>query len=679
MQSFQRGLGLFILVVLLVSPTLLTAQDDEPIPVTGSGIVAPVFNAMTDASETTDQFSVTTTGTTQGFTSLCDGDSAITLATRAITVEEDTNCSENRVQYIELLVGYVIPAYIINPAIDFTTCLSTDVISNLFAPTAVAAVDTWSVLSEEYPETPLNVVIPADDTIIYAMLDSSVLGEGIRADAVVGTNDNDIIRSVRETEGAIGVVNLSAAVAAGDSITILDVSGAGGAGCAAPSAENVESRLYEQAIQLYVYVNTGVLTNETVGTLLTFVASDESAAIIEAENITAPTLETIETNREIIETGESGRQFTQSEVSFDIPFGIAGQVTVGGAGTAFTYLNAVGGRFTSTYPGVAITFNVEGQVAGFRRLCNGELDIVIATVALSSEQVDNCSANNITLETLPLGTQGVVLVSNASDDFATCLTTDQIYTIWSSEATETIENWNQVDERFPDLAMTLFAASSGDPFADMLFITHEGPIPTIRPDTEINGDPLYRAAATANVPGALTFMSWTGYQQILDNEQANIRLVDVDAGSGCITPSEETIFNGTYPLVQPTNLIITQSAMARPDVQSYLWFLFSDENYPAYENSAFIGIAFEDLSAIREGLLERYTTAEEAIATSQADAEATAEPGTEATAEPNAEATASPDMTQEPVAEGTETTGMTAEPVAEETAAPDATDEAESE
>lgn len=679
MQSFQRGLGLFILVVLLVSPTLLTAQDDEPIPVAGSGIVAPVFNAMTDASETTDQFSVTTTGTTQGFVSLCDGDAAITLATRPITVEEDTNCSENQVQYIELLVGYVIPAYIVNPAIDFTTCLSTDVITNLFAPTAATAVTDWSILSEEYPETPLSVFIPADDTIIYAMLDSVVLGEGIRADAVVGTNDSDTIRGVRETEGAIGIVNLSAAVAAGDSITILDMSGVSGAGCAAPSAENVENRLYEQSLQLYVYVNTGVLSFESVDTLLTFLASDDSTAVIEAEGVTAPTSATIETNREIIETGESGRQFTQSEVSYDIPFGIVGQVTAGGAGTAFTYLNSVGGRFTSTYPGVTITFNVEGQVAGFRRICNGELDIVIATTSLSAEQVDNCSANNITLEALPLGAQAVVLVSNAGDDFATCLTTDQIYTIWSSEATDTIENWNQVDESFPDLDMTLFAASSGDPFADMLFITREGPIITVRPDTEINGDPLYRAAATANVPGALTFMSWNGYQQVLDNEQANIRLVDVDAGAGCITPSEETIFNSTYPLIQSTNLILTQSAMARPDVQSYLWFLFSDENYTAYENSAFIGIAFEDLPAIREELLARYAAAEEAVAASQADAEATAEPGAETTTEPATEATASPDMTDEPSAEVTETAEMTSEPVAEETPAPDATDEAESE
>jgi len=59
----------------------------------------------------------------------------------------------------------------------------------------------------------------------------------------------------------------------------------------------------------------------------------------------------------------------------------------------------------------------------------------------------------------------------------------------------------------------------------LLFIAGDDPNITERLDTETNADPLYRAAATANVEGALTYMGWKDYVRALVNNQANIRPV----------------------------------------------------------------------------------------------------------------------------------------------------------
>jgi hypothetical protein len=155
-----------------------------------------------------------------------------------------------------------------------------------------------------------------------------------------------------------------------------------------------------------------------------------------------------------------------------------------------------------------------------------------------------------------------------------------------------------------------------------------------RLDTELNDDPLYRAAATANVEGALTYMSWPEYEDVLSNNQANIQLVAV--GSDCVLPSAETIADGSYSITRPGQLIVNQAALARTEVMSFLWYLLSDENIQYLEDAGFIGVTFADLAEARNTLQSVYT--ESLTAASQP--EATAEPGTEVTAEATPEATA---------------------------------------
>ena len=44
----------------------------------------------------------------------------------------------------------------------------------------------------------------------------------------------------------------------------------------------------------------------------------------------------------------------------------------------------------------------------------------------------------------------LTLVVNTENDWATCLTVEQLKTIWEPKAEDKITNWNQVDPSFPD-------------------------------------------------------------------------------------------------------------------------------------------------------------------------------------------------------------------------------------
>jgi len=637
-RPFLRRAGLFVLFALVFCPVSLFAQESTPdanaIRVVGSGIVAPVFRALADASGVEANLDVEVTGTSNGLQALCAGETDVANATRPISTEEDAACGANSVDYVELLIGHDILAFIANPENDFLQCLTNENVNSIFAPSAEGQVTNWNQVNSEFPDLALTLYAPDENTVWYSLLDDIVEGDGIRGDANVQASDGEIVSSVSEDSGALGAASLASAAAAGDSVKILQFDDGSGTGCADPSVENVESDVYSANDPLFVYVNSASLSKPGLRDMLDFAVGDEAAAIISPLGVTPPTSDAYATDREALSGAQSGRQFSQSVSAFQIPPGLSGEINIGGAANGYMVVKNASDAFKSQYQGVTINLNVAGETAGFRRLCNGEIDIALASNDLTEEQHQNCDANNITLLDLNLGTQATVLVANAASDYLQCLTTDQLVTIWGAASEDRVTTWNQVSSDFPEETMTLFAPQPGNAFTDIMLIKSAGTDLINRVDTQLNNDPLYRAAATANVEGALTYMSWSDYQRVVSNNQANIQLVGVDAGNGCIAPSAENVTDGSYPLSRPGKLLVNQASLAKVEVQSFLWYLMSDDNFHFLEDQGFVGLSLADLAAARTTLQDAFTAAV------TAQAEATAEPGVESTAEPGGEATA---------------------------------------
>lgn len=652
-QSLLRSARVILLSALVFSSDLSLAQDapgEANITVVGSRIVARVFEALADASEVEAALSIDVTGTSSGLEVFCAGQADAALANRPISAEEDTVCGTNTIDYSELLLGHEALAFVTGRDNTFLQCLTTDQLNTIFAPSAEGQVVNWTQVDETFNDTPLTFHIPNEESVTYALLDQLVEGDGVRGDVTTSRDATAITTAVGEESGTLGVVSLTVAQAAGEAVKILEVDS--GTGCTAPSAENIEARVYSPANHLFVYVNSASLDNPGLRDLLTFAVSDEAVTVVESLGATAPTNAAYATNRDILTGAEGGRQFSVAVSSFEIPASVSGQINIGGASSAFSYLQAMAQTFNTAYPGVTININIEGEPAGFRRLCNGELEIAAASGRLSEEQAQNCEANNIAPLTFDLGKQATVLVGNAESEFLQCLTAEQIATIWRATPTDAVTNWNTVSSDFPDLEMTLFAPEAGSTLTDLMLrkVVNEAEVVN-RVDTEMDNDPLYRAAATANVAGALTYMSWPEYQRVSNNNQSNIQLVSVDNGSGCGLPSADTIADGSYPLTQPVQLVVNQTVLARTEVTSFLWYLLSDENVGYLDEAGLVGVTFTDLAAARNTLQSAYTEA----ATAALQPEATTEPNAETTAETTAEP--SVEATIEATAEATEASG----------------------
>jgi phosphate transport system substrate-binding protein len=607
------------------------AQDDE-IKAVGSGIVEPPLRALVTASESEANINIEVTGTNTGFEQFCTGEADLTTATRPIASDEANACAENEITPLELVIGQDILAFIVNPDVEGAVCLTADELSTIYAPSAEGEITNWNQVLVDGAELDLQVFAPDEFTAAFALLDSMIEGAGIRNDATV---TDDPVAVVSENSGAIGVASLPQAQAAGNNVRMLELDAAEIQGCQAPSAEAAEDELYPAATRLYLYVNTASLSKAGLEDFLTFVNSDDANTVIATEGFVPPTDVLAQANQAALDAAVAGELTVLAPSSFTIPVGVGGQVNVGGAAEGFSFIQDSTTGFNAVAPNATININIEGVPAGIRRLCNGETDIAYSYRDLTADEATNCEANTIETMTINVGSQAVVLLANAQTEYLSCLTTEQIGAIWRAESTDSILSWSQVSDAFPDESVTLFSPNAGSQDIDLLLLEATGENLIGRIDIELDDDPLYRAAATANVDGALTFMNWIDYQDVLENDQANIQLVEVDGGDGCVQPTLSTIRGGDYILARTGWFIVNKSQLALPAVQSFLWYAFSEDNIRTFQISGFIGTRLSDLADTRSVLNEAFNEA--VIAQIQASqAEATEEP--EATAEATEEA-----------------------------------------
>lgn len=581
--SLRRVALLFALCSGLVSGPALHAQDGA-IRITGSAIIEPLLQAMIQAAGVDDSLTTETTGSRTGLARLCAGDSGMSSSTRAIGDELARACEENDVPLVEFTLGHNILAVIAHPdTAEYAACLNQEQLADIFAPSASGNVTRWDQVHSDAPqEAGLTVHVPPEMTATYSLLDALVSGDGLRDDALVTMDAGE---AVSATPGSIAVTTLEQAQ--GHHVLALDAMT--GDGCQAPSAASVEDGLYPASAPLLLYASTALLNEPGASELLDLAGSEDAAELVRSAGFTPPTEAIRRENQERLQAAQRGEAPPLVAGEFSLPENLGGALRIGGSGDSYSFVNTTLEALRAGNPGLASTITHQGAAPGLRELCAGALDLVFAGRTLNAEERESCADSNIVSESLALGSQALVLLANEDGAAPACLSTGQLGKIWRAEASGLLTRWSDLDESLADEDMVLFAPGPGDQVTDQL-LAAAAPGLIGRIDIELDDDPLYRAAATANVPGALTYMTWTEYERVLANGQERIRLVALNDGGGCVAPAPDSIRDGSWPLAREIILTANQTRLNLPQVQSFLWYLAGEENLPTWHDAGFVGI-----------------------------------------------------------------------------------------
>ncbi len=131
---------------------------------------------------------------------------------------------------------------------------------------------------------------------------------------------------------------------------------------------------------------------------------------------------------------------------------MTGTIVIDGSSTVLPISEAVAEEFKAANPGVDVSVKESGTGGGFTKFCAGETDINDASRPIKADDAKEgaaCKANNVTYVQLQVAIDGLTVVVNPANTWATCLTLEQLKTIYGPDSPENL-TWNQVDPSFPN-------------------------------------------------------------------------------------------------------------------------------------------------------------------------------------------------------------------------------------
>lgn len=246
----------------------------------------------------------------------------------------------------------------------------------------------------------------------------------------------------------------------------------------------------------------------------------------------------------------------------------SGPVTIDGSSTVAPLSKAAADIYKEEQPGVNVTVGTSGTGGGFEKFCKGETDISDASRAIKATgELDKCAAAGIVPTEFIIANDGISIVASKDNTWATCLTTAQLKKVWDQGST--VKSWKEIDASFPDEPLKLFGPGTDSGTFDFFTAQINGKEKQSRSDYTASENDNVLVQGVAGSKGGLGYFGYTYYEE----NQDKLKLIGVDSGAGCKTPSTATVQDASYkPLSRPLYIYVSNKAVSKPQVVDFVEF-----------------------------------------------------------------------------------------------------------
>jgi phosphate transport system substrate-binding protein len=247
-------------------------------------------------------------------------------------------------------------------------------------------------------------------------------------------------------------------------------------------------------------------------------------------------------------------------------------IAIDGSSTVYPVTEAVAEEFQKTRSGTRVTVGLSGTGGGFQKFCRNESVISNASRPILPAEIEACQKAGVSYIELPVAYDGLAVVVNPGNTWASSITVAELKTLWEPAAQGKVMRWNQVRPGWPNQEVHLFGAGVDSGTFDYFTEVINGKAKASRGDYTSSEDDNVLVQGVAGDVSALGFMGLAYYVE----NQDKMRLVPVDDGNpsngaGPIAPSLETVRGGTYrPLSRPLFIYVNIAALSRPEVEAFV-------------------------------------------------------------------------------------------------------------
>ncbi|MFS1511833.1 PstS family phosphate ABC transporter substrate-binding protein [Chengkuizengella sp. SCS-71B] len=268
----------------------------------------------------------------------------------------------------------------------------------------------------------------------------------------------------------------------------------------------------------------------------------------------------------------------------------SGQINIDGSSTVFPISQAVAEEFMALHNDVNVTVNLSGSSNGFKALIAGEIEIAGASRPIKDKEVDALKAEGKEAVEMPVAFDGITVVINPDNDWATEMTVEELKSIWQVDST--VKNWSDVREGWPNEPIKLYGPGTASGTFEYFTGAINGTKNESREDYTPSEDDN---VLVTGVSGDKYAMGYFGFSYYVENQQKlNVVSIKVDENAAAVAPSVETIKDGTYkPLSRPIYIYSIKSVLDQPEIQEFIKFYMSEEGQALAEEVGYVALPAE--------------------------------------------------------------------------------------
>ena len=210
-------------------------------------------------------------------------------------------------------------------------------------------------------------------------------------------------------------------------------------------------------------------------------------------------------------------------------------------------------------------------------MCAGEIQVWNASRPAKDSELETCAENDIEVIELPVAFDALSVVVSPENDWAHCLTVDELKTIFGPEAQGKITNWSQVRDGFPDQSLRIYGPTTASGTFDYFTEAIMGESGAHRGDLDLatEEDPLI-ASGVNGTRGGIGYFGLAYLEQYRELVQA-VEVVNPGTGE-CVEPSSASVASGQYiPLARPIFIYARlDHVVERPEVAAFVDFYLNE-------------------------------------------------------------------------------------------------------
>ena len=246
---------------------------------------------------------------------------------------------------------------------------------------------------------------------------------------------------------------------------------------------------------------------------------------------------------------------------------LRGQVTIDGSSTVYPIAEAVSEEFQLRNPRVMVALGRSGTGGGFERFCRGETDIATASRKITEGEDFRCASQGVRYLEIPVALDGVSVIVNPENTFVGCFAVRELREIWRRGSP--VRTWRDI----PAEPIKLYGPGTDSGTYDMFTEAIIGEPGGSRTDFQSSEDDNVLVQGLMGDRFSLGFL---GYAYLEENRD-RLKVVAVDGGEGCVTPSPESIRDGRYsPLSRQLYLYVKLSSLERAGMAAFMDYFMAN-------------------------------------------------------------------------------------------------------